>query len=1684
MRVLVLALAVALAGILFTHNNAAPEFAVGKTYTYKYEAFLVGGLPEEGLARAGLKIRSKVLISALAADTLMLKLVEPELFEYSGIWPKDAFTPAAKLTSALQAQLLTPIKFEYANGVVGKVYAPAGVSASVLNIVRGLINIFQMNIKKTVNVYELQEAGIKGVCKTHYVISEDTKADRILVTKTKDLDHCQERIIKDIGLAYAERCVECQARGKSLKGTVAFDYVMKPAATGALILEASSTQLTQFSPINILNGAAQMEAKQRLTFLEMTNAPVEPVRAEYLHRGSLKYEFGSELLQTPIQLLRISNAETQIVEVLNHLVSNNVAKAHEDAPLKYIEIIQLLRVARYETIKAIWSQFKTRPDHRYWILQSISAIGSHVAIKFLKEQFLAGELTLPEAGQLAMTSIHKATADLEAIRLLRDLMQEQKIQEHLLLKESVALGYGTLVAKYCMENPTCPADLIRPIHDMLVQAVAKGDRNEIIVALKVLGNAGHPSSLKPILKILPSFGGTAANLPLQVHIEGVLALRNIAKREPKMIQEIAIQLFMDRALHPELRMVAAIVLFETKLPQGLVTTLADAILKEKNLQVSSLVYSYMKAMTRNTSPDFVSVAAACNVAVKILSPKLDRLSYRFSRALLIDGYYSPWMVGAAASAFYVNDAATLFPRTIVAKARSYMAGVYADVIEVGVRTEGIQEALLKIQDVPADAERITKMKRVLKALSEWRAQPSSQPLASAYMKLFGQEIAFANIDKAMVDYIVEFANGPAVQAYGKKALDGVLSGIKLNLAQPLLLAEVRRILPTTVGLPMELSFYTASVITAAIELQATVTPPLPDKFHASQLLKSDISMKVAFIPSVSMHTYAVMGVNTALIQAAVVSRARVNTIVPARIEARMDMIKGNFKLEFLPVQGINKIASVLVDTYAVARNVEDLAAAKITPLIPVELTSPVSRKSSSRMASTLTKSESVSSEIIFGDVPSKMNKLIRIVEKKFCGESETFGIKACTEINSRSAAFIRDVPLYAVIGKHAALLEVRPAAGPAVEKIEIEVQIGEKAAEKIIKVIDMNQEEEILEDKKVLMKLKKILIPGSNSSSSSSKSSRSVSSSSSSKRSSSSSASSSSSSRRKSKMVDAVAPLNKKSKRSSSSSHSSKSSSSSSSSSSRSHVYSRSSSSSKSSSVSSSDSSRSRFTKNHIHKHAPSVAQTGSHSSAQSFETIYKNAKYLANAVNPSVTILIRAVRADQKVQGYQISAYFDKATSRLQVILANLAEKNNWRICADGVMLSDHKLMAKIAWGIDCKQYMTEITAETGVVAQEPAFRLKVTWDKLPSYMKSYARRLSEYMFRIAQKSGIGLAKAKNPRNEIKLTVAVSSEQNLNVTLKTPTRTIYKQDIFLPISLPFGDTASELQAYKNNWVDTISYMVTKAHAAECKLVKDKVTTFNNRTFTVEMPHSCQQVLAQDASEEHKFLILLKRDQTHEQYFVNVKIADIEVEMYQKAGVAMVKINGVEVPLSNLPYEHPTAKIQIKQRNKGIALHAPKHGLQEVYFDVESVKVKVVDWMRGKTSGICGRADGESKQEYRTPSGRVTKNAVSFAHSWVLPAKSCRETTECYMKLESVKLEKQAIVHGQESKCFSVEPVLRCLPGCMPLRTTNLSVGYHCLPTESRLSISEGLGSIFEKSIDLRETAEAHLACRCTPQCA
>lgn len=59
------------------------------------------------------------------------------------------------------------------------------------------------------------------------------------------------------------------------------------------------------------------------------------------------------------------------------------------------------------------------------------------------------------------------------------------------------------------------------------------------------------------------------------------------------------------------------------------------------------------------------------------------------------------------------------------------------------------------------------------------------------------------------------ANGPAIHAYAKRALNALWQGVSVHYVKALLVAEVRRIIPTSIGLPMELSLYTAAVAAAS-----------------------------------------------------------------------------------------------------------------------------------------------------------------------------------------------------------------------------------------------------------------------------------------------------------------------------------------------------------------------------------------------------------------------------------------------------------------------------------------------------------------------------------------------------------------------------------------------------------------------------------------------------------------------------------------------------------------------------------------------------------------------------------------------------------------------------------------------------------------------------------------------------
>ncbi|XP_056303589.1 vitellogenin [Danio aesculapii] len=1360
MKTLVTALTIAL--VASQQINLVPHLAGPQTHVYRYEALLFSGLHQKDLARAGIKINSKVLISAADDNTFLLKLSNPQLFEYSGIWPGDTFV-TSKFTSELAAQLQVPIKFEYTNGMVGKLFVPGLVPTIIVNLYRGILNIFQLNLKKTQNVYEIQEEGVQGICKTQYVISEDAENNHTNITKSKDLSSCHKRIMKDVGLSYLEKCIECQQKIKSYSAAATYSYTMKPAPNGVMITEATVQEIHQFTPQYEIGDATQMETRQTLTFLEIMTTDIIPISADYLARGTLQYEFSTETHWSPIQLMKISDAQAQIVDALNHLATKKLEEVHEDVPLKYIHLIQLMRFASVDAVEGIWSQFKTRPNFRKWILDATPAVGTIAALKFIKKTFLAGELSFSEFTQVLLVAVHMVTANLDTIKMYSGLALHHKVQETPVLREIVMLGYGTMIARYCSGALECPVELLKHIHEIATKVSAKADIAEITLILKVLGNAAHPASIKYITKFLPIFGTHIPQFPMRVQVDAILTLKALAKKESKQVQNVVLQIFLNKDLHPELRMLSWIVIFETKPSMGLVITLARGLQTEKDLQVASLAYSHIKALAKSTAPDLALIAIACNVAIKILSPKLDKLSFLYSKAFLLDGYKYPLMAGAVGSAFFLNDATTILPRAVVAKVHAYLAGVAADVLEVGIRTDGIQEILLKSPFLNEDGQ--PSIRQLFQALKSFMTLSKKQYMGSIYVKLFGQEIAFVNVDKAVVEQARQLTTEGHMAELVEAALKKMQNGIVFRYTKPLLMGEVRRIFPSAAGVPMELSLYAAAIVAGNLKVQAIITPPLTESTSFAHLMKTDVKLTAEISPSIALQAFAVAGLNTGFIQAASIARGKIHTLMPLKVVAKFDIPNANFKLETFPIALPVHAVTAHFETLSAAGNIKDVNVQIITPTVP------------------------------------KM-------------------------------------------------------------------------------VVVQNSQNTITS----------IMSPG---------------------------------------------------------------------------------------------------------------ALTRS----------------LVDSVPPVVAIIGRVVRVDRKLLGYQLTAYLDRPNSRVQMIVVSIAAKDNWKMCADAVLMSKQTIVAKMAWGAENPKYAITINGGTGHHGPSPMVYLKVKCEKVPKFITAYSKSVAEYIPGAAEMAGLAISNEKNIERQIELIILVPNIRTLDIIVKTPMMTLSKTNLVLPIALPF-------EAYpEDNVLKIIQNFYKEASSAKCSKVRSILTAFNHRMYNCEIPLSFYQVLVQDCTSEHKFLVLMKKDDVYKHEDLSIKVADIAVQLYQQDSVIKVKMNGTEVTTNKIPYHHPTGTIRIEKKGPGIAFYAPGHGLNEVYYAADLWEIYVGDWMKGQTCGICRKADGEIKQDYCRPNGNLTKSSVGFAHSWVPPSESCHNADQCQTKLETMTLEKQRS-DWQASKCSSTEPVL------------------------------------------------------------
>ncbi|XP_020311040.2 vitellogenin 3, phosvitinless [Oncorhynchus kisutch] len=1009
------------------HISYEPGLNPKKTYEYRYEGMVNIGRGMPNLAESGVRLVCKVKIIGVSAQTFLLRVSNLNFEEFNGIPGKNAFDTSPKLTKRIAAELSKPFMFEYAKGRVGDIRTSAEISDTIVNIVRGILGFFQVTVKTTQRVYELEEFGIHGLCQSTYANEEDANSQELSVTQIVDINNCKKKAAIYRGMALAVDNKLSKERGDSVISTVRYVYTVKPTVDGGLIKKAHALERQHFSPFNVKGGNSKLQATKELVLLSVTDTVVTPAVGPMISRGNLVYKFVKVLAQIPILMKKLDDPVPKIADMIKRLAQANIYQTDSATSEDVVVLFQLLRVTSLENHEVLWKQLSGNDEHRRWLLDTIVEVADARVLKFLKNRFNAGDVSANEAGQTLLIAFNHVAAETDLMEMAKEFLSMPFSKSHPMLWNTVVLSYGSLVYRYCTYEygRSCPVAVVQPLLDLVIDGLKRNNELDMVLALKAIGNAGHPSSIKTIRRFLPGVSATPVTLPARVLSAAVQSLRHLAVRDPHSVQDITVSLFVQRHLPTEIRMLACMILFETKPPLALVSTVTAFLLEEADMHVASFSYSLIGSIAKSSTPDNHFLSTACSVAVKILAPKFGRVSYHYSKAMHLDWFNDDFLIGTATEIFMLKNAASYIPTEIVTKGKFHFIGKILQLVELGFRADGIKELFRQNIQVFNGHLSYVDFEAIFKVLQDWKTLPGDKPLLSAYTRIFGQEFFFADLNNDLIQSVIKTVSPSA----GKESpvwsmIENLQNGMSWHWTKPFLMFETRYIQATSLGLPLEISKYYNTVTTITVNAKAAISPPLTDRL--GQLLTSDVSLETDGFAGFSKDQFVFHGINTDIFQCGAELKSKTVLAIPWEFSMKMNVKQKTFEIDLPACKEETKLFSVKFDVYAVSRNIEEPSRAKMTPMMPdsVEANKDIEPPKQRYLTS--------GQKIVKFDIYHP--------QVKVCAEANIYGADFCVEFEATRSHYIDEYPLYYFLGYTNFACTIQPVqSNKPVDKIHIEM---------------------------------------------------------------------------------------------------------------------------------------------------------------------------------------------------------------------------------------------------------------------------------------------------------------------------------------------------------------------------------------------------------------------------------------------------------------------------------------------------------------------------------------------------------------------------------------------------------------------------------------------------------------------
>jgi HEAT repeat protein len=676
--------------------------------------------------------------------------------------------------------------------------------------------------------------------------------------------------------------------------------------------------LTQAGPIRSKNVRQPKNPKQSDSDLEYT-MDWDKELEEFLMKGE-----GQARLPVDIKERR-----QIIAQILRPLVAEMRDCVSEQAPVHYAQLIKMLRLTEKSQLEQIFQDFVhaqpesfSQEEHqkiKALLTDALADAGTKDTISYLFHLIKEQKLSPLRASITVKHLINIRTPSKEIVQEFLALLESEPVRQSWILKQSVQLTLGSVVAGLCMPSEDRLAVLPRPSFDKLprrlapnaqlcpqqlqdqlieqffgiVERASEEEVEDAVLALKTIGNMGIPKAVLKLEQLIQQ-----KEKKTMIRIEAILALRQLRETLPQKVTEILMPVFMNKQEANEVRVAAVYQLLQTLPARPVLDQLARSLFSERSRQVSAFVYTYMNTLANSTNPCEEKFARNLKLALRHGRKISGAFLPQYSKYLHGATYSRKFHLGADVNFASLINNETFVPQFSAVNLHLTALGFWSkNILGLSVAQENVESLVARylrrteLSDISLDdilsrsprsaASSLKELKNVWEQLKTVARKMDNQGTPKAYANLQMKDQSFFMLPMTQKS----LSKLPSVQEI-RRMLE---EGSHFNVHKAAMLHEMEYKIPTSIGFPIIVNIRVPTV--SQISGQVRIETRNPFKLHLN-------NMK----PSMAASVFTVVSVWTPIVSSGVkiIATAKVCTPVSAKVELDINARQPQLRLSVEP----------------------------------------------------------------------------------------------------------------------------------------------------------------------------------------------------------------------------------------------------------------------------------------------------------------------------------------------------------------------------------------------------------------------------------------------------------------------------------------------------------------------------------------------------------------------------------------------------------------------------------------------------------------------------------------------------------------------------------------------------------------------------------------------------------------